>query len=325
MLELGGIRSQRQSRQRPVLLQPALSSVPNNAAAAASAPLSALPLPSFASSSSSSRKRPLPSDASLAASSQQQQRTTRIKLERDRGEKGWAAGVGLGPGMGSGASSDMELGRVDDKRLMRERRDSGAGAAVRASVPFVAIRQLRQQSRQRREEQAADAARETEAETADERSSGPTERSDSGVALVEESGRPSAAGVALPPPLLEPSVVVVERLYRSPVEPALLSSSSSAAHFPASSCPNFKRFHKTSFGRPSSVHALHRSPSQLHPSAVHLVVADSGNGCAAAVEVEAVRLADHIELLTAQMDGTFGHGRRDSSSSSVSVTGKRKR
>ena len=296
MLELGGIRSQRQSRQRPL---PATHRTVASTATATSTSTSSTSFPpphvpfslssashSASTASVSSRKRPLPAGPSTGPLSVDERPSARIKLERGRDDN---------------AGNNREVGG----RLQsgpRRRECDRIPAAV--TVPFVCIRVVRQQSRLRLEER--ERAGQAEAASAESVTgagqSGVDERPSAVRRVSIDDGRsliPTAAPSAS-------SVVVLEAL--SVRRPAALSSSLSPSSPPHSNRPvNFKRFHKASLPLPS--------PSRPARS---LLVSDSGDGCRAAVEVEAVRHAEHIERLTAQMDAS-------SSGSRTSVTGKRKR
>lgn len=317
MLELGGIRSQRQSRQRP------LTATQHTTSTSAADPSSSAHLPAShfvfpVPSAALSRKRPLhfpdhSSDLSTAA-----RPPARIKVERERSdrrdndsesERESEGGRGLN---GNGESG----GVVNATRRVGERRCERSAVA---SVPFVSIRAVKQQTRQRGEETEAEAQEETEA--AQSRDRNRHSDSDGAAAVFVGNGRSAAAP--------QPAVVLMEPLLCPPpphIAPPPPSSSS------LSTAANYKLFHKTPFGRPSSSlssspspvsssASSHRPPSNKLPTSLQLVVADSGAGCTAASEVESVRHSEHIERLTAQMEESSQY----SHSSSSGITGKRKR
>ena len=261
---------------------------------------------------SSSRKRPLPADAASGPMSAAGPPTARVKVERGGGRGGGRDGErgGATDSWGHGALPG-DSGRTADRR-----RESVPAAAT---APFVSIRAVRQQARQLREEAEAEEGR---AAARVEAAQGGGGDSDSGVEL--DNGRssvpfPAPAAASAPPP----AVVVVERLCRPPAPPSAPPPASPVA----ASGVNFKRFHKTPLGHPSPYQSVPpaAAAARSYCSAPRVVVADSGEGCRAAGEVEEVRQAERIERLTAQMDDSSGYGHTGRGSSIGTVTGKRKR
>ena len=292
MLELGGIRSARQSRARPVL--PAAAAL-----AAPAAPSTAPTQPPLRTvDSAPSRKRPLTAEDCGAANAAVT--APRVKLEAGRAE-------GSGSGSGSARAVVSRQGGSDGGREQ-------CAASVRCGVAFVSIRALRQRTRQRAEEKRAEA----EAER-----SGAAE-----AAEATEATESRSAVHSVPSAVGEPSVVLFEPLcpltLPPPPPPPPAALSLAPLH---SAAANFKSFHKArpSSASLSSAAAPPRSvPSATaprpHSASVRVVVADSGDGCSSEAEVAAVRQSEQLERLTAQLDGgSIGHGQR------VPVTGKRKR
>ena len=309
MLEFGGIRSQRQSRQRPL---------PTAAAVTAVNAVNAAPFLSSASVAPPTRKRPLPAEQS-ALTQHAQPPTTRVKLEADK----QPLLQQQQQRQQHHQQHDQHMRLEEEEETEEEEKTSIDAVAGRrrgakqgdAGVPFVSIRHLRQQHKQARartddsgQQQHHDGQQGNEEETA----------------AVAEHGRRMEQGSAADEPVEvrsvtapTPSVVLLEPISApaAPYRPSASLNNPTAV--------NFKRFHKSAAHSASTIPSA--APNARPASSIsiarlpppHLVVSDSGDGCSLASEVDAVRRADHIDRLTAQMDGPH--------TAHISNTGKRKR
>ena len=307
MLELGGIRSARQSRQRAVLPASAALAPPT---ALAPTPLPhTQPPPPHAVCSGPSRKRSLPAEECGAASGQVA--ALRVKLEAGRAEassvqRGGCHSSASGGGVAAARAVVSRQGGLDGRR-------EDCAASARCGVAFVSVRALRQQTRQRLEEKRAEAEAEAGRSGAAQAGEG------------TEVAEMRSAAQSVPGPVGEPCLELFEPLCSHAV-PSPLPAAFPPAPF-HSAAVNFKSFHKaraigasllSSSAPPRSVSSS--SAPRPHSASVRVVLEDSGDGCSSEAEVAAVRQSEQLERLTAQLDGgSIGHGQRGP------MTGKRKR
>ena len=234
--------------------------------------------------------------------------TGRIKLEQDSSYS-----------RRSGLALAMESNGVGEKRRSEEAvRAAATAVSVGVAVPFTSIRLLKERRRQRREAEQSTEEAEVEAAAAAAGRVG-TGMEAEAEGLGRQTELDSAVEVLEHGQLaVSEAAVVLREALCSPRSPIPSVPSAAAASVPRSSV-NFKRFHKPSSSFPSCSSSLPSSRASLPSSSVQLVVADSGQGCSAAAEVNAVRRAEHIERLTAQLDDAVSYGH------SGLVPGKRKR